>query len=197
MTATDELADSAGDPLPLRRGEVLVGVAVAIPQPHERILSKWRKQVGDPAADRVFPHVTLLPPTPVPADELDAVEAHLAAAAARQPPFAMHLAGTGTFRPTSPVVFIQISSGVSQCEVLEEAIRRGPLERELDFPYHPHVTVAQGVDDTALDEAYDGLSGFVARFAVDSIVLFSRDVDGTWTWRTEFPLASAPTPDPA
>ena len=81
----------------------------------------------------------------------------------------MHLAGTGTFRPTSPVVFIQIATGVSHCELLERAIRRGPLARELDFPYHPHVTVAQEVADAALDEAYDGLSGFVARFPVEQL----------------------------
>ena len=100
----------------------------------------------------------------------------------------MHLAGTGTFRPTSPVVFIQIATGVSHCELLERAIRRGPLTRELDFPYHPHVTVAQDVADHALDEAYEGLSGFVARFPVSSFVLFSRGDDGAWAWHREFPL---------
>jgi 2'-5' RNA ligase len=63
--------------------------------------------------------------------------------------------------------------------------------RELDFPYHPHVTVAQGIDDAGLDEAYDGLAGFVARFTVNRFVLFSRDTDGRWEWRTEFPLGSA------
>lgn len=167
---------------------VLLGVAVAIPQPHASVLTNWRRQVGDPNADLIWPHVTLLPPTPVPADSLGDVEKHLAAAAEDQDPFTMHLAGTGTFRPTSPVVFIQISTGVSQCELLEAAIRRGPLDRDLEFPYHPHVTVAQEIDERGLDEAYDGLAAFVARFPVDSFVLFSRDDDGRWTWRTEFTL---------
>jgi 2'-5' RNA ligase len=62
------------------------------------------------------------------------------------------------------------------------------LDRDLDFPYHPHVTVAQEVDDAALDEAYDGLADFVARFPVDHFVLFSRDADRRWQWRTEFTL---------
>lgn len=171
--------------------KVVVGVAVAIPQPHATVLTKWRRQVGDPAADLVFPHVTLLPPTPVPSDAMPDVERHLAAGAAKSEPFTMHLAGTGTFRPLSPVVFIQIATGVSQCEVLEEAIRAGPLGRELDFPYHPHVTVAHDIAEESLDEAYDGLSGFVARFPVESIVLFSRGAAGVWEWRTEFPLGGA------
>jgi len=170
----------------------VVGVAVAIPEPHATVLSKWRREVGDPAADLVYPHVTLLPPTPVPADRMPDVEAHLAAAAADHRPFVMHLAGTGTFRPTSPVVFIHVATGVSDCELLEQAIRRGPLERELAFPYHPHVTVAQDIPDAALDEAYEGLSGFVARFPVERFALFSREADGTWAWRTEFELGRPP-----
>jgi 2'-5' RNA ligase len=171
--------------------EVMLGVAIAIPQPHATVLANWRRQVGDPAADLVFPHVTLLPPTPVPADSMDEVEKHLAGAAAAHQPFVMHLSGTGTFRPTSPVVFIQVATGVSDCEVLERDIRSGPLDRELDFPYHPHVTVAQDIGEAALDDAYDGLAGFVARFQVERFVLFSRSGDGRWTWRTEFPLGRA------
>ncbi len=170
--------------------EIVVGVAVAIPPPHSTVLTNWRRQVGDPAAELVFPHVTLLPPTPVPAAAMPDVEKHLAAAATEVEPFSMHLSGTGTFRPLSPVVFIQVATGVSQCELLERAVRQGPLERELEFPYHPHVTVAHGIPDAALDDAYDGLADFVARFAVDSFVLFSRDADGTWQWRTEFPLGA-------
>ena len=165
-----------------------VGVAVAIPTPHASALTSWRRRVGDPVADLVIPHVTLLPPTPVAATSMAEVEKHLGAAAATMEPFTMHLAGTGTFRPTSPVVFIQIATGVSQCELLERTIRSGPLARSLDFPYHPHVTVAQDIDDAALDEAYEGLSTFVARFPVTGFGLFTREADGSWTWGREFPL---------
>jgi 2'-5' RNA ligase len=167
---------------------VTVGVAIAIPEPHATVLSNWRRRVGDPAADKIWPHVTLLPPTPVPADSLDDIEAHLQSAASGSTPFVMHLSGTGTFRPTSPVVFIQIARGVSDCELLEAKIRSGPLHRELEFPYHPHVTVAQEIEDSALDVAYDGLDDFVARFSVGVFGLFSRDPDGVWRWRTEFAL---------
>jgi 2'-5' RNA ligase len=173
---------------------VTLGVAIAIPQPHATVLTNWRRRVGDPAADLIWPHVTLLPPTPVPVDAMDKIEKHLADAAAVGYPFVMHLAGTGTFRPTSPVVFIQIARGVSDCELLEAAIRQGPLERDLDFPYHPHVTVAHEIDEPGLDAAYDGLAGFVARFSVERFGLFSRDPDGHWRWRTEFELGGGVAP---
>jgi 2'-5' RNA ligase len=173
---------------PATSDEVMLGVAIAIPQPHATVLANWRRVVGDPAADLVFPHVTLLPPTPVAAGLMADVEKHLAEAAAAHHPFVMHLSGTGTFQPTSRVVFIQVATGLSDCEVLERNIRSGPLSRELDFPYHPHVTVAQDLDDAQLDDAYEGLSTFVARFSVAQFVLFSRDPDGRWTWRNEYPL---------
>jgi len=170
--------------------EVTLGVAIAIPEPHATVLTGWRRRVGDPQADLIWPHVTLLPPTPVEPDRLTTIEEHLAGAATSRPPFVMHLLGTGTFRPVSPVVFIQVARGLSDCEVLEMSIRSGPLHRRLDFPYHPHVTVAQDVPDVALDLAYDGLSGFVARFAVEQFTLFERHPDGKWLPRQDFPLGS-------
>ena len=167
-----------------------LGVAIAIPQPHATVLTNWRRRVGDPAADLIWPHITLLPPTPVAGTSMDEVHAHLQSAAADNEPFVVHLAGTGTFRPTSPVVFIQVARGVSDCELLEKSIRSGPLDRPLDFPYHPHVTVAQDIDEPSLDEAYEGLSGFVARFPVHTFALFSRDADRSWRWHTEFHLGA-------
>ncbi|TAM89059.1 MAG: 2'-5' RNA ligase family protein [Jatrophihabitans sp.] len=167
-----------------------LGVAIAVPQPHATVLRRWRRACGDPAADRIWPHVTLLPPTPVPLADWDRIEEHLATAARVVEPFSIHLSGTGTFRPTSPVVFVQVANGVAQCETLERAIRQGPLARELQFPYHPHVTVAQEVPDASLDLAYDGLAEFTARFAVTHFVLFSRTDDRRWEWRTEFLLGA-------
>jgi len=169
---------------------LLLGVAIAIPAPHAAVLTSWRHRVGDPAADLVFPHVTLLPPTAVEPGDLPDIEKHLEDVARHARPFVMHLAGTGTFRPTTPVVFVQIARGVGDCEELEAAIRRGPLERELSFPYHPHVTIAHDIEDGSLDAAYDGLAGFIARFEVGAFVLFSRDADQRWHWRREFPLGA-------
>jgi 2'-5' RNA ligase len=165
-----------------------LGVAIAIPEPHATALTNWRRRVGDPAADLIWPHVTLLPPTPVPSDALGKIDEHLRAAAASNEPFVMHLSGTGTFRPTSPVVFIQIARGVSECELLEKVIRSGPLDRDLEFPYHPHVTVAQEVGEDGLDLAYDGLATFVARFPVGKFAMFSRDADRRWQICQEYRL---------
>jgi 2'-5' RNA ligase len=172
----------------------LHGVAVTIPEPWGRALQEARESFGDPMAAAIPPHVTLLPPTAIGEEVMDTFLDHLRTVSASVEPFRMVLSGTGTFRPVSPVVFVQVSLGIGSCEALERGVRSGPVERVLDFPYHPHVTVAQDIGDAGLDDAYDGLAGFVARFRVERFVLFSRGADGRWTWRTEFPLGSAAAP---
>jgi 2'-5' RNA ligase len=165
-----------------------VGVLITVPPPWREELTDWRDRLGDPDAARVPPHVTLLPPTEVPADRLAEIDAHLAAAAAGCPPFEMHLAGTGTFRPVSDVVFVVVAAGIAQCEQLEARVRSGPLGRETRFPYHPHVTVAHDIPAEGLDAAYAGLAGFDARFPVAGFTWFQQDDQGVWVPRKDFQL---------
>ena len=87
----------------------LFGVAINIPEPFNAELSKWRHELGDPQASAVPPHVTLLPPTPLADALLPEVEEHLRAIAEEEEPFDIHLSGSGTFRPISPVVFVPLA----------------------------------------------------------------------------------------
>ena len=142
-------------------------------------------------AGLIPPHITLLPPTDVDGSVLADAERHLAAVAGTQTPFEVHLRGTGTFRPVSPVVFVTIAGGISACERLERGAPSGPLERELHFPYHPHVTVAHDVPDEALGRAYDELADYEARFFVDRFHLYEHGDDGVWRSRQRFRLSVA------
>lgn len=166
---------------------LLIGVAVAVPDPWGGELEAWRADLGDPQASAIPAHITVLPPTRVDEDALDEVEQHLAAAASSVPAFEVRLRGTATFRPVSPVVFVALSAGISGCEALDAAVRRGPLVRELDHPYHPHVTVAHDLPDDVLDRAESELAAYAADFPVSEIVLYSHE-DGVWHPRRSFPL---------
>ncbi|MGO4341344.1 2'-5' RNA ligase family protein [Pedococcus sp. 2YAF34] len=157
-----------------------IGVSIAIPSPHAEMLQAKRASFGDPLAECIPTHVTLLPPTEVPQEELEAAVKHLEEVAAQGHPFPMVLRGTGTFRPTSPVVFVQVSGGIADCELLEKAVRQGPLDRRLDFNYHPHVTVAHHVPDPNLDRAFTELSGFECAFEVEEFHLYEHGDDGVW-----------------
>jgi 2'-5' RNA ligase len=59
------------------------------------------------------------------------------------------------------------------------------LARELDFPYHPHVTVAHELPDAALDRAFTVLSDYEARFTVTGFSLYEH-VEGVWRPRSTY-----------
>ena len=146
-----------------------IGVAVAIPEPWATELQDYRTSVGDAMAATIPTHITLVPPTEVDRRRAREIEAHLEDAAADVPAFEVHLRGTGTFRPVSPVVFVTLVEGISQCEQLAGAVRRGPLAVDLAFPYHPHVTVAHDLAEARLDQAFDELADFECEFDVDGL----------------------------
>ncbi len=166
------------------------GVAVTIPDPWGPELQESREAFGDTMAPAIPPHVTLLPPTEVAPEVLDEFTEHLERVAGRADPFRMVLSGTGTFRPVSPVVFVQVSHGISACEGLEGEVRGGPVSRRLDFPYHPHVTVAHHLDEASMDRAFDALAGFRCDFDVATIELYHHDSDGVWKVLRSFNLGT-------
>lgn len=163
-----------------------IGVAIGIPEPYGRELQGWRERLGDPNAKRIVPHVTLLPPTPVDPGRLPEIEEHLRQVAEDEASFDIVLRGSATFLPVSPVVFVPLVQGISDCERLEARVRQGPLAREVRFPYHPHVTVAHDLPVDALDRAGEAVRGYEARFRVWGFTLFEQDLDGTWRPQRDF-----------
>jgi 2'-5' RNA ligase len=168
-------------------GVPTIGVAIAIPEPWATELEDYRLRIGDPTASGVPSHITLIPPLDV-EGSLAEIEAHLDQAAQRHPSFRVHLRGTGTFRPVSPVVFIGLAEGISQCEQLAEHVRGGPLDLALHFPYHPHVTVAHHLDDDELDRAFDDLAAFECSFDVDDFHLYVHEGERGWQSSRSFSL---------
>jgi 2'-5' RNA ligase len=171
-----------------------IGVAIAVPEPWGSRLQDYRTALGDETAAGIPTHITLVPPTEIGPGELPAVEQHLAQASATNAAFRIHLRGTGTFRPVSPVVFVTVVEGISACEQLALAVRRGPLASDLQFPYHPHVTVAHHLDDESLDRAFGELADFDCAFEADRFSLYVHDAETGWAPTRDFPLTAAADP---
>lgn len=170
--------------------EQTIGVAVQVPDPWAGYLQQCRADFGDPLAEAIPAHVTLLPPTAVPAADLEEISVHLARVAMSLSSFTLRLESTDTFRPVSPVVFVQVMIGAEGCDRLQRMVRTGPLQRNLSFPYHPHVTVAHHLDDPALDRALATLKDFSATFTVTGFGLFEHGSDGVWRQRRRFPFGA-------
>ncbi len=159
-----------------------IGVAIGVPEPWGSRLDARRAAVGDPMAEFIPAHLTLLGPMIIESEpeRLTEVERHLDVVARTHRPFDIMLRGTGTFRPVTRVVFVAVAAGSQECVQLADDIRSGPLATELAFPYHPHVTIAHDIDDTALDRAFAELSGFTAQWRVNMFTLYQHGSDGHW-----------------
>ncbi len=157
-----------------------IGVSLAVPEPWGSQLQEYRVGMGDDAAKHIPTHVTLLPPYDVDDADLDAITDHLADVAARNRPFRVHLRGTGTFQPTSPVVFVGVVQGISQCEVLAATVLQGPLAIERRFPFHPHVTIAHDLPEANLEQAFVELERFEAAFDVNEMWMYLHDEVSGW-----------------
>ena len=165
-----------------------IGVSVAVPEPWGVDLQCYRVGLGDEAAAGIPTHITLLPPTEVDDGDVEKVHRHLVDVAGGVAPFATRLRGTGTFRPVSPVVFVNVVEGIAGCEQLAAGVRQGPLAVQPQFPYHPHVTIAHHLDEHLLDRAFDDLAGFDCCFTVDRFSLYEHRKGSGWTPVRDFPL---------
>jgi 2'-5' RNA ligase len=165
-----------------------IGVSIPIPSPHGELLQECRAAFGDAAAWRIPAHITLLPPTAIGNGVYEEFIDYCKQVASEREAFDVVLRGTGTFRPVSDVVYIQVAQGVSACETLEKALRAGPVRRDLDFYYHPHVTIAHNVATDKLDQAFEELADFHVAFTVDAFHLYELGSDEVWRPRHDFRL---------
>ncbi|OMH23767.1 hypothetical protein BKD30_10220 [Tersicoccus phoenicis] len=162
-----------------------LGVVITVPGPLAAQLHQWRASFGEPASGLVPPHVTIL--THGLAGDDDPAMTAVAAVATRVEPFTVVLRGAGSFLPRSPVVYLRLTAGARECVELHEGILAAGIGSAAVFPYHPHVTLAQGVDQQALDEALIRFAGFAATFPARALGVF-RAGETAWEQVGEVPL---------
>lgn len=181
-------AAPAGQDMHASEDGISIGVILGFPPRIAEELRRWRASFGDPLAATVPAHITLVTTTTT--RDWEATRRHVREVAGRQEPFTVTIAGTGSFRPVSPVVFLKVEEGFGECVNLHRQLQRGPLERELPFAYHPHVTVAHDVAPESLDEAETALKDYRASFPVASMGLYEHDDNGIWQLREELDFGS-------
>ena len=165
-----------------------LGVIARLPEPLGIHVQAWRRALGDPAAERIAPHLTLVPPQTVAERDLDRAVALVERAAAEAVPFLVELDGAATFLPEAPVAYLVVREGGPALGDLEAALRESPLDRRT-HPFHPHVTLAQDLPPDRIEAAARELAGFRAAFPVRELALMreERDPERAKAWR---PLAT-------
>lgn len=90
-------------------------------------------------------HVSILPPRPLVATEVDATD-FLRASTRRHDAFQVGLGQIEVF-PVTNVIYIAIASGLSALHAMHDELNAQSLAYAEPFRYHPHITLAQEISE--------------------------------------------------
>ena len=88
-------------------------------------------------------------------------------------------------------MFVQVSGGLADCELLEKQVRRGPLKRKLDSTTTPTSRWRTTSAEEDLDRAFYELADFECTFDVTEFHLYEHGPDGVWRPVRTFALGGA------
>ena len=161
-----------------------------LPEPLAGLVDTLRREVQPGCTARG--HVTLLPPRPIQAPVEHAC-AEIAAVLETEFTFDVHLGKVCVF-PASRVVHLSVGDGSSTLIRLHRVLNRGAFEHLEMFYYHPHVTLAQGLESDAVVKAteiatarWQGYEG-KRSFAVERVTLVQNTEQNNWQNLREFAL---------
>lgn len=178
---------------PRRRARILVAVVLGGAVGSE--VEGLRRSLGDPAAKRIGPHLTLVPPVDVPVERLAEAAVVVERAASATAPYLAYLGPVRTFAPVNPVAYLAWSEERDHgawpaTEALRERLLDGPLERPASRrrPFVPHVTICRRLEVGEVPVVVSLLSGFRAEVDVTSLTVLEWSDAGRWVERWSVPL---------
>lgn len=172
-----------------------VGVVLLLPEPVGSEVDVLRRALGADDVDRLPSHLTLVPPVNVRDDDLDSALDLLRDAAERTSPFRLALGPPRTFLPTNPVLFLEVGGDVAPVDKLRDKVFRPPLERNLTWPFHPHVTLLDGGPEEKIRAAVEALADLRLECVIDRLhLLRESNEEGVRSWH---PIAEAAFGPPA
>jgi 2'-5' RNA ligase len=172
-----------------------LGVALLFDAEATAAVDTLRRALGADDVERLPAHLTLVPPVNVRVDELDDARHLLLDAARRTEPFRLTLGPARTFLPINPVLYLEVGGDVASVDALRDRIFRPPLERNLTWPFQPHVTVRDGGGEVRIRAAVEALADVRIDVAITRVHLLKEHNDeGERSWR---PIFEATLGEPA
>ena len=154
-----------------------------LPEPLAGFLDRLRTELVADCQSRA--HVTVLPPRPL-LSAVDDAWRELVDGFQDFEPFPVELGRVEVF-PITQVLYLSVNAGHAELKRLHQTLNRGGLHFEEPFPYHPHVTLAQGLEPHQAAAAVD-LAGVRWRefaharaFAVDRLTFVQNTLENRWT----------------
>lgn len=122
-----------------------------INSPVEQFVQKLRRELH-PGLPHLAAHITLLPPRALCGSENDALQL-LARVCSRAEPFEIILGDMQTFIPSTPTVYIRVTSGAARLQELHDQLNREHLWCSEEWAYVPHLTIAKMESRQSAEEA--------------------------------------------
>lgn len=172
-----------------------LGVVLLVPQPLALQIEGLRQALGDGGLGRIPPHVTLVPPTNVNERDLPKAFSVVRGVAATVPPLKVRLGPVASFAPVNPVAYLQVGGDVSTLEALARlraGCLDGPLARNPQLEFVPHVTVADDLGDERLGAAVTALADFSMEVTFDRVHVLAESPGRLWQQVADAPLGSGP-----
>jgi 2'-5' RNA ligase len=165
--------------MPRRR----VAIALLVPEPAATEIDGLRRALADTARATVVPHITLVSPINVHADDLPLVVDEMKAAAATVRPFTVTLGPPVTFHPVTPVVYLAVDN-VEPINALHDALGAGVLERDDAYPFVPHVTIASEMELDRIPFSLQALANFQIDVTFNAVDLLEDRAPGPKRWNS-------------
>jgi 2'-5' RNA ligase len=180
------------DPLSNGAGRIDSFALVAyIPDPLARFLDNLRREL-EPTNKSPRAHVTVLPPRPLSSDiptALDQLSSQLAGMEA-----VSVVVGEPMLFASTNVVYLALREGLEEFQAVHKALNRDCVAYQEAYPFHPHVTLAQGLEPDKVQAALELACGRWAEyrgpreFPVESLVFVQATADCRWIDLAEFTL---------
>lgn len=134
------------------------------------------------------PHITVLPPFRLPAEDLPAVGEAIKDVARSAVGFTVANGAVRSFEPVSPVVYLDITRGRDEIVHLHQELFTAVPRAEFRFPFVPHITIAQAESPELLRAAQDEVTGLAATSEIDHLRLFVGPTLQDWreVFRVDF-----------
>jgi 2'-5' RNA ligase len=151
-----------------------LAVVLFVPDPVRTEVDVLRRAFGDTTLARIAPHVTLVPPVNVDADDVPAAIAAVDAAVRGDQPFDVTLGPPETFLPVTPVLYLHVGGDDARAELGGQRARAfvAPLARPVGRDFVPHVTLGRAKHAPyRIDAGITAFGEYEATFVADRLTL--------------------------
>lgn len=160
--------------MPRRR----LGIVVLVPAPVAGEVEGIRRACGDANRLKIAPHATLIPPINVREDDLADTFSVVRAAAAGCPPLRLVVGPAATFDPARTVLYLAVGGpDLDRLHDLQARLVAGPLDRPVDRPFVPHVTVSIALPPERVEASITALADYEAEILVDRVHVLENTRD--------------------